>query len=492
MPGATLFTGCVPEVAAGSDGRIIATGAPARAAASPEAEVHSLRGRVLPGFGDAHLHLEAMALAATGVALAGVSSRRETLTRVSAFVRAHPSTPWLTGWGWCNDEWTDDPAMLTREELDRAGDGRPVLLVRKDGHSACLSSSALAALGFSRDTPDPPGGVVDRDTHGEPTGVVREEACGRARGAVPPPADATFDAALRSVLERLAALGLTAVHTMDSPRLFRGLQRLHRRGRLPIRVVWNLPVDKLDAAEALGLSSGFGDAWLRVWGVKVYLDGSLGSRTAEMLDGSGVTVTPQADLVDIVRRAAAAGLNVCLHAIGDAAVRRALDALEPMRDASPSWRPRIEHAQCVHADDIARFRSIGVVASMQPLHAVSDRGMADAEWGERAANAYAWRALEDAGAVLAFGSDAPVEDPSPWLGLEAATTWRSRAGWYPHLALTPAAARRAYTAGVAYAAGLEKETGALRRGMLCDLTVLDGDEPIATVVGGRIAWQRPA
>jgi predicted amidohydrolase YtcJ len=257
-------------------------------------------------------------------------------------------------------------------------------------------------------------------------------------------------------------------------------------------VVWNLPVEELAAAESVGLTSGLGDQWLRVWGVKAFLDGSLGSRTAEMLDGSGVAVTAQDAVIDIVRRCAAAHLNVCLHAIGDAAVRRALDALEPHRNAWTLWRPRVEHAQCVDAVDIPRFARIGVIASMQPAHAVADRSVADIEWAGRTASSYAWGALRRSGAALAFGSDAPVEDPSPMRGIAAATTWRARAAWHPELSLTRASAIRAYTHGVAYAAGMERELGALREGMRCDVTVVDRNVVSATIVDGRIAWQRDA
>ncbi len=452
--------------------------------------MHHLAGRAHPGFGDAHLHLEWMAAGQAGVDLGGAATRAETLRRVADFARALPPTAWVSGNGWRNDDWSDDPRSLTRADLDAAGGGRPVLLVRRDGHSACLSSSALEAVGYSRESSDPPGGVVDRDTSGQPTGMVREEACNVARRRIPELSGAMLDAAVLTVLQGLAGVGLTAVHTMDGPALFGSLQRLHRDGRLPIRVVWNLPVELLGAAEAMGLSSGFGDHWLRVWGVKAFLDGSLGSRTAELLDGTGVAVTAQDELVDIVRRCAAARLNVCLHAIGDGAVRRALDALEPARGAWPSWRPRVEHVQCVDPADIARFARIGVIASMQPAHAVADRAVADAEWPGRTGYSYAWGALQRSGATLAFGSDAPVEDPSPLRGITAATTWRSKAGWHPELAITRSAAIGAYTHGVAYAAGMEAEIGELRAGMLCDVTVVDGDEVTATVVDGRVGWQR--
>jgi len=247
-----------------------------------------------------------------------------------------------------------------------------------------------------------------------------------------------------------------------------------------------VPEAELAAALAMGVRSGFGDKRLRVWGMKSFLDGSLGSRTAEMLDGSGVSGIPQDDLVELVRQCAAAELNVCLHAIGDAAVRRALDALQPFRRAWRLWRPRLEHAQCVHRDDVPRFAAIGVIASMQPLHAVSDREMVEEMWPGRAEASYAWGALARAGAVLAFGSDAPVESAAPLLGIDAATGWRRRNRWYPELALSRSAAVRAYSHGVAYAAGMERLTGHLRPGLQCDLTIVDGTRVVATVVGGKV------
>jgi predicted amidohydrolase YtcJ len=227
-----------------------------------------------------------------------------------------------------------------------------------------------------------------------------------------------------------------------------------------------------------------------MWGVKAFLDGSLGSRTAEMLDGSGTPRLLQPDLVELVQRCARTGLNVCLHAIGDGAVRRALDALAPHREAWRYWRPRIEHAQCVHPKDVKRFARIGVIASMQPIHAVADRELADEYWPQVTAQSYAWGALERAGARLAFGSDAPVETADPLAGIAAATLWRREAAWHPELAISRAAARRAYTAGAAYAVGMEKDLGSLRAGKLCDLTVIDDEGVSATIVGGEVSFLR--
>jgi predicted amidohydrolase YtcJ len=474
---AVLFKGCRPEVAAGPDGRILAIGAEAREAAGRGAEVVEIDGSVLPGLHDAHLHLEWLALRNLTIDLQDVPTRRQALARVRARAARLPAGAWVVGRGWYNDAWRDDPSWPRPEELDEAAGGRPAILTRKDGHSAWLSSAAVRAAELRAADQDPPG-------------TVKETMIEAVRRFVPEPTEAAFDRGMLGALRALAAKGITSAHTMDTPRAFRSFQRLHGAGRLPLRVTWNFPAAELAAAERIGIRSGWGDDTLRIWGVKAFLDGSLGSRTAEMLDGSGVTVLPQDELGELVRRCAEAELNVCLHAIGNRAVRRALDALQPHLRAWRYWRPRIEHAQCVDPADVDRFKQLGVIASMQPIHAFADRNLADREWPAVTGHSYAWRPLLDAGAVLAFGSDAPVEDAAPLLGIDAATGWRRRAGWHPELAIPRAAAIRAYTVGAAYAGGAEKSVGRLAPGLLCDLTVIEGGQVAATVVGGRVTWRR--
>jgi predicted amidohydrolase YtcJ len=484
-----LFAGCTPEVACGVDGRIIGVGALAREAAGRKAEVVRLKGDAWPGLIDSHIHLEGLADRKLTLDLSGAKSLNEVLERVSLRAKGLPRDAWVIGSGWYNDAWTD-PAWPTREQLDRVVGARPAYLRRKDGHSAWVSSAALQLAGIDRATEDPPGGAIDRDAQGQPTGTLRELAMQLVWGSVPAPSDADLDAAMAKALNDLARLGLVAVHSMDGPRGFASLQRVRARADLPVRVTYNIPVADLPHAERIGMRSGWGDEWLRIWGVKAFLDGSLGSRTAEMLDGSGVSRLGQSDLEDVARRCAKAELNVCWHAIGDGAVRRALDALTPHRNAWARWRPRIEHAQCVHPKDMTRMARLGVIASMQPIHAVTDREIADAEWPSVVQNAYAWRALEKAGVRLAFGSDAPVETADPIAGIEAATTWRRSSKWHPELALTRASALRAYTSGAAYAAGMEDDLGSLRPGKLCDMTVVEEGRVIATVAGGRVTWRR--
>jgi predicted amidohydrolase YtcJ len=486
---ATLFADCEPEVAAGPDGRILAFGDGARAAAGRGAEIVKLSGQALPGLIDSHVHLEGLADDHLTLDVGGTASLEEALQRVETWARKLPPDAWVVGAGWYNDLWPN-PAFPTRRHLDTAAGGRPVYLVRKDGHSAWVSSAALKLAGIGTATDDSAGGVIDRDGRRQPTGILRETAMHAVSALLPRAADADFDAAMAKALAGLAEMGITSVHSMDRARGFASLQRLHASGRLPIRVTYNLPLADLQHAERLGVRSGWGDDWLRIWGVKAFLDGSLGSRTAEMLDGSGTSRLPQAELVDMIDRCVRAELNVCLHAIGDGAVRRALDALARKRDAWRHWRPRIEHAQCVHPKDVPRFAKIGVIASMQPIHAVADRELVDRYWSQVATQSYAWGALARAGAMLAFGSDAPVETADPMLGIDAATTWRRRVGWHPELAISRAKALRAYTVNAAYAVGMEQHLGSLRFGKLCDMTVVDEDRVVATIVGGKVSWRR--
>jgi predicted amidohydrolase YtcJ len=431
-----------------------------------------LRGRAWPGLIDAHVHLEGLADRHLTLDLTGTTSLHETLGRIKSWSERLPRDGWVLGAGWYNDAWPDQ-AFPSSAQLDKAAGGRPAYLRRKDGHSAWVSSAAVKLAGVQSDS-----------------GILRETDMQPVADLVPHPDDATFDNAMARALEDLAALGLTSVHSMDSARGFGSWQRLRAQGRLPIRITYNLPAADLPHAVRLGVRSGWGDEWLRIWGVKAFLDGSLGSRTAEMLDGSGVARLSQPDLVELVGQCARAELNVCLHAIGDGAVRRALDALAPHQEAWQHWRPRIEHAQCVNPKDVKRFARIGVIASMQPIHAVADRDLADLYWPKVSGHSYAWGALAREGARLAFGSDAPVETADPLAGIEAATIWRRQARWHPELAVSRASALRAYTSGGAYAVGMERDLGTLRPGKLCDMTVVDAGRVVATVVGGQVSFLR--
>ena len=407
----------------------------------------------------------------------------------------------MRGLGWRDADWTEPP---TRAALDAIAPDAPVILTSKDYHSLWLNSAALARAGGDLDAP---GGVVERDAAGEPTGVLRESAAWRFRDRHATPSTDELLDACRAGLRLAASRGVTAIHDKDgwmgALELF---QRLRDEGLLTLRVWQSIPADRLPHLRELGLRSGFGDDLLRAGYLKVFMDGTLGSATAKLLDGSGVEITSGERLAEIVREAAAAGWPVGVHAIGDAANRAALDAFEATADA---WRPlglrqRIEHAQLLDPAELPRFAEIGVAASVQFSHAPSDRDLADRVW-EGHAGAYAYRSLEDAGARLANGSDAPVEELDPLRGIAAGVlrTLDERPGWRPEQALTVEQALRATCLTPAWLARDETRRGTLGPGMLADLVVLDRD-PVAcgpgelphlkveaTLLGGRITHAHP-
>lgn len=467
---------------------------------------------VLPGLTDAHLHLEHYALSLQKVDCE-TPTKAKCLRRVAERARTLPPDAWVLGHGWNQNDWPE--GFGTARELDAVTGDRPAYLTAKSLHAAWVNSAALRLAGIDRHTPDPPNGAISRDAHGEPTGILLEDAMRLVSERIPHPSTAQIAQAIDEAQDALFRLGVTGVHDFDRRRCFLALQQLHREGRLRLRVVKNIPVELLDHAVALGLSHGFGDDRLRIGGVKAFADGALGPRTAAMLapyegepDNRGMLMLDGEDVFEIGQRAAQAGLPLTVHAIGDRANHEVLEGYAQLRryereQGLPTLRHRIEHVQVLHPNDVERLAALGVVASMQPIHATSDMLMADRHWGDRTRWAYAWRTQLDAGAVLAFGSDAPVESPNPFWGLHAAVT-RRRAdgspgpdGWHPEQRLSLAEALRAYTLGAAYAAGLEDRLGRLAPGYLADLVVLDADplhlppdalrdlHPVATMVGGE-------
>jgi predicted amidohydrolase YtcJ len=464
------------------------------ALASPE--VVDLGGRVvLPGLNDAHVHFPTWALAQDELSLEGTTSLDEALDRVRRAERGDGRV--IRGFGWRSGEWAEQP---TRARLDEVTGSTPAALLAKDYHSLWLNSAALA---LARGDLDVAGGVVERDTGGEPTGILREEAAWRFKERHLTVDDDAYVEAMRRGLKLAASRGVTAVHDKDGwLGALRLWQRLEAAGSLTVRVWQSLPAEQVDDLRALGIRSGFGSSLLRIGYLKVFMDGTLGSQTALMLDGTGVRITSADELAEIVRAGAAAGLPVAVHAIGDLANRDALDAFEATRE---SWqplglRPRIEHAQLLAADDLGRFAALGVAASVQFSHAPSDRDLADRFWAEKTDGAYAYRSLLETGAVVANGSDAPIEELDPLAGVRAGVrrTIDERGPWHPEQAVTVEQAFEATTVASAWLAGDERRRGKLLPGYAADLVVLDRDpwddldaEVVATMVAGRWVHNPP-
>jgi len=489
-----------------------------RALLAPEGEAVDLKGRtVVPGLTDCHVHFVEYALRLSRIDLAGAESKAEALRRVAERAKRAKPGEWLLGGGWDRNLW-EGARFPTRWDLDAVAPANPVALDSKDVHVLWVNSLALKLAGISADTPDPPGGEIERDEAGEPTGILKERAKELVAAVIEPPSLEAIEAALKVGIESAQRAGLVGIHDYEDERAFAAFQELLRRGELGLRVLMHIPVENLDAAIRLGLRTGFGNGMLRLGGVKVFADGTLGSRTAAMLEpyedepeNRGIVVTPKEELRELVRRASRAGIAVAVHAIGDRANRDVLDVFEELRQAGEGLglRHRIEHVQLLHPKDVPRLARLGVIASMQPIHCTSDMEMARRHWGEKRTRwAYAWRSLLDAGTKLAFGSDCPVETLDPLAGIHAAVT-RRRAdgspgpgGWHPQERIGVEEAVRAYTLGAAYASGEERIRGSISPGKLADLTVLSQDifaiapmailetEVVATVLDGRFVYRR--
>jgi predicted amidohydrolase YtcJ len=459
---------------------------------------------VLPGFNDAHVHFPTWAVAQHEVRLEDTRSLDEALVRVREALAGVEKGCWLRGRGWRSADWS--PAVEpTKQALDEIAGDTPVALMARDSHSLWLNSAALARADGNLEVP---GGVVELDEQGEPTGVLREESCWRFRDAYVEIADEEYLEAMRAGMKLANARGVTAVHDKDGwLGALRLWQRLGGEEALTLRVWQSLPAEKAEELEAVEVRGGFGSPMLRLGYLKVFMDGTLGSQTARMLDGGGVEITSREEFEQIVRRAARAGFPIAVHAIGDRANRDALDAFEATRD---DWLPlglrqRIEHAQLLSPDDVNRFARIGVAASVQFSHAPSDRDVADRFWPGKTNCAYAYRSLWDAGALLANGSDAPIEELDPLAGICAGVrrTLDDRPAWHPEQRLTVEEALLATTVGPAWLAGDERRRGKLVPGYLADLVVLDRDpfavaeeelpevQVVATMVGGRWVHNPP-
>jgi predicted amidohydrolase YtcJ len=398
-------------------------------------------------------------------------TREEVIARVAA---ARPVQGWIIGQGWDANGWPSPPHRLA---LDRVQPG-PVYLDSLDVHAAWLNSAALAAAGITRETADPFGGRIVRDANGDPTGLLLERAVELVTPHLPEPEARTLDDALRAAQMEAHRLGVTGVHDVESMAVLDAFRRLDVSDELRLRVLFHPPVGALSGLIADGARSGQGSEWLTLGGVKMFLDGSLGSRTAWMLEpyagthDRGMPITGETEVRDAMMSAAAAGMASTVHAIGDAAVRRALDLLSAVPRLSIPHR--IEHFQCVHPADLDRAPRAGIVLSMQPAHLLTDIDLVDRHWGERGRGAYAFRSLLRQGARLVFGSDVPVASLDPRAGIHAALERKGfngapANGWRPEEKIGFSEALGGYTVGAAHAAGLGHRRGALAPGFDADL-----------------------
>ncbi|HEY6050684.1 MAG TPA: amidohydrolase, partial [Thermoanaerobaculia bacterium] len=425
----------------------------------------------------------------------------------------------MTDGAWDHEQWTP-PRLPTRELLDPVTGDRPTCLSRQDGHMCVCNSLALKLAKITRDTPDPPGGVIVRDANGEPTGVLKDAAMDAISAVRPPRKPAELSEAFHAAMKHAASVGVTSMQDLPGePGDLDAWDALRRSGELTVRVTYRPSLSGWEKALERRASMT-NDEWLRIGGVKGYADGSLGSTTALFFEPysddrstSGVYAAeaiPMSRMEERVRGADRAGLQVVIHAIGDRANSEILDLFERVAKANGprDRRFRIEHAQHLRASDIPRFARLGVIASMQPYHAIDDGRWAEKRIGrERCRTTYAFRSILDAGGRLAFGSDWDVAPLSPIAGIDAAVTRRTidgknPKGWFPEQAITAPEALKAYTADAAWAAFEEKEKGSLAAGKLADFVVLSRDilsiPPVeivdtkvdATVVGGKIVFSR--
>src|SRR5262245_28702757 len=479
-------------------GRVLALGR--RAALAPllgpdTVTIDGRGGTLTPAFTDAHIHLVAWARSRGALELFDCGTRAAALERVAAHLAAlpaaRPGEPAVVGRGWDANPWRELP---DRTALDRVTGDRPVCLHSKDFHSLWVNSAALARAGVTRTTLDPPGGRLERDPAGEPTGIVREHAV-RLFAALAPPEG--FERDLTRVREAARALhteGITAVHDFEAAEEHRVLRALTRGGGPWLRVLMHMHHSGLDHALALGVASGTGDERFAIGSLKLFADGTLGSQTAALLEpyeggnDRGLELIAPADLTSPVTRAARGGIATAIHAIGDRAVRSALDAFEAAGAAarsgaggpSPALPPRIEHVQLLDPSDLPRFAGLGVAASLQPLHCTSDIDIARRHWGARSERSYPWQSLLARGTRPAFGSDPPVEPPTTAAALHSAVTRQRRdgtpaGGFVPAERLTLDQALTAYTEGPARLAGTWPGLGRLAPGAIADLALWSVD-----------------
>jgi hypothetical protein len=493
-------------VAAGDDATVLRL-------KQPGTRLVDLKGAfVMPGFNDGHVHLADAGQTKVSVDLNGCTSLAEMLQRIGVAANRALPGQWLLGGGWDHTLWANQ-TLPTRQDLDRVTAGHPALLGRVDGHIAVANSAAFEIAGVSRQTPNPAGGQFDHDPSGDLTGIVRETpARDLIQNHIPPPSPEQRRRAIQLALKDAAAHGVTSIQDYSDWEDFLVYQQLEREGLLTVRISeWLRFDDPIDLLLKHKAAQPADDRMLHTGMLKGFMDGSLGSRTAALLSpyaddpgNSGLPRYDQTRLNAMTKERAAAGFQIGFHAIGDRGVEMALNALT---NSGPAMRNRIEHSQVVQPEDISRYKSLGVIASMQPSHLLTDMNWAESRLGpQRAHFAYAWKTFLDAGVPLAFGTDYPVEPITPFRGVYAGVTRTNEAGsksYFPQDKLTIGEVLFAYTQGSAYAEFSENYEGKLAPGYVADFVVLDRDltaipateilktRVLRTVVDGRTVFEGP-
>lgn len=526
IQGGTLWTGLStgrgqPGAVAIGDGKILAVGDSAEIARFVGSKTEVLRangGLALPGFADGHTHFINGGFQLASVDLRDAATPQEFVRRLRAYAAGLKPGEWITGGDWDHTLWRGTP-LPRHDWIDSVTPNNPVFVNRLDGHMALANSAALGAAGVTKGTPAPVGGEIPRDARGEPIGIFKDQAMGLIWRAVPDPSPEQRDSALARALAHAASLGVTATANMSASWAdLASYRRLQRANSLTLRVAVYLPIEDWRAvADSVG-RAGSGDDWVRIGGVKGYMDGSAGSRTAffftpfsDSAGYRGLMLQPESDMRAWIGGADSAGLQLAVHAIGDRANAILLAIYDSVARAhgARDRRFRIEHAQHLRAEDIAKFGAQRVAPSMQPYHAIDDgRWLVIRIGPERIRTTYAFRTLLESDAPLAFGSDWTVAPLDPMLGLYAAVTrrtldGRNSGGWVPEQRITVGEALRAYTYGNAWATFNEQKWGTLAAGRFADVVVLDHD-PFAvapeslgtvkaryTIVGGKVVYRRP-
>ena len=465
------------------------------------------RSIVLPGLCDAHIHFYDWSLSLDQVNLANCQSKDELLFRVAQGSRSRPGGRWIVGRGWNESGWKA-PNMPKKDELDKATQpDQPTLLWRNDMHCAVVNSAALELAGITGFSEDPESGRIGRDASGAPNGILWELAINLVSDLIPPPSYEEFEAQAVKGMGKLNRLGITAVHDQrmkdqsEGPLAMNVYQRLQEKDKINLRINCNIAAHDLQHIRSLGMRSGFGSDTVRIGHLKLFADGTMGSQTAWMLkpfsgqkiietNEFGINLTPPEQMIEEIRTARQHGIPTSIHAIGDMANKVVLDIFEEIVQSGPELAipNRIEHVQIIDPADLPRLAALGLTASVQPIHVLDDMDTANRLLGKRAVNSYRFRSLAESGALLALGSDAPVADPNPFLGIHAAVTRQlpdrmSEEPWYGRERLTLEQSIFGYTMGPALASGWHQTIGSISRGKKADMIVLDRN-PFELVADG--------